>query len=182
MACRTGDGWWFPTDQSQLMLCNPPRFLKFAKVLKINSNANIWKNIRFNNTWLGPLKHQWAGRGWIKNGLKKFSTEPIRLNNIINKNQPSHNSIYVIPTFIGGNSPAYFNVNGLRLRNINKTNTFVYRGETFNTGILNNPVNMTVGKKTIIFGKIFSKIPEKVRNKYANLNASNVMEIKLRKF
>ena len=161
------DGWWFPSDQAQVMLCNPAKFLKFVKVLKINLPAKGYTKVRFNTT---PLFS-----GWVKANANKFSTMPIRLNNIINNNQPSNNSIYVIPTFVHGNSPAYFSSHGKRLPNINyNKNKYIHKGRSLNTQSLHfKNTNSKTG--TIMFDRIKAK----TGHKYTNINASDVKEIRL---
>jgi hypothetical protein len=43
------DGWWFPADQTQVMLCNPSKFLKLVKILRISRPPGVAYRLRFNN-------------------------------------------------------------------------------------------------------------------------------------
>lgn len=43
------DGWWFPADQTQVMLCTPSKFLKLVKVLHISRPPGAAYRMRFNN-------------------------------------------------------------------------------------------------------------------------------------
>ena len=56
------DGWWFPADQTQVMLCNPSKFLKLVKVLHISRPPRAAYRMRTNNGM------------WKKNNKNKIST------------------------------------------------------------------------------------------------------------
>ena len=43
------NGWWFPADQTQVMLCDPSKFLKLVKVLEISRPPNAYYRVRINN-------------------------------------------------------------------------------------------------------------------------------------
>jgi hypothetical protein len=97
--CQKGvyDGWWFPLDQTQVMLCRPSSFLRFVKVLRVSAHSLYFP--RF-------MKGMWKGTNHLK-----YSTEPISLNNVINRNQPDKNSIYAVYNR-QNKSRTWFNVNG----------------------------------------------------------------------
>ncbi|BAT22732.1 hypothetical protein [Yellowstone lake phycodnavirus 3] len=117
--CTNGvyDGWWFPVDQTQVVLCNPSRFLKFVKVLKINRPAKGWMNISFKR---GMFK---------KTNLNKFSTVPVKLNNVININQPSPNHMYLAQN--RGDMEKLYDPNGSPVNFNKNTRAFKYRGKSY---------------------------------------------------
>ncbi len=120
--CQEGeyDGWWFPDDQTQVMLCNPMRFLKFVKVLEVKRPAKGLFTVQFKNG------------SWVPANTNKFSTAPSRINNIINVNQPSSKAFYYVRNKNLGKY-VFFDVNGNPV-NINRSkNTFNYKGKTYPT-------------------------------------------------
>ena len=66
--CATGtyDGWWFPKDQSQVMICNPKKFLQLVKIKYIivrgspgiTFNKNIGKYLKENPKQPEQVKHR----------------------------------------------------------------------------------------------------------------------------
>jgi hypothetical protein len=116
--CSNGvyDGWWFPADQTQVVLCNPSRFLKFIKVLKIIRPAKGWMNISFK-------------RGMFKKiNINKFSTLPVKLNNVININQPSPNHMYFAQK---GEEEKLYDPNGNPVNFNKNTRAFNYKGKPY---------------------------------------------------
>jgi hypothetical protein len=88
------NGWWFPADQTQVMLCDPSKFLKFVKVLEIKRPEKGFYRVRWNNGMFS------------KYNKNKFTTVPAKLNNI---NKPSTKSLY----YTGSNNDIkFFNSNG----------------------------------------------------------------------
>jgi hypothetical protein len=122
--CEEGvyDGWWFPVDQSQVVLCQPIKFLKFVKVLEIKRPSK------------GFLTTHFKEGMWKSFNLNKISTIPVKINTMINIRQPSNKYIYSVRNYRGSMPYKYFNVNGNPV-NINRSGlTFQYRGKTYLSG------------------------------------------------
>lgn len=146
--CKEGvyEGWWFPADQSQVVLCQPMKFLKFVKVLEIKRPEK------------GFLMTQFKNGMWKSFNLNKISTASVRLNNIINTRQPSNKYLY----FTNRNGYKFFNLNGNPV-NINIfNNTFNYQGKTYITSAYMKAVeNDTVAK--IMMNRIKNKTGQNIR-------------------
>lgn len=152
--CENGtyDGWWFPEDQTQVMLCNPSKFLKFVKVLQIKRPAKGFYEVKFKNGM------------WTKNNINKFTTVPAKLNNIININQPPSTSLYYYYT-----RPNYqykfIDVNGIPV-NVNKSKkTFIYKNKTYMThGSMSSSITNDPNRKKaqIISNRIKARTGENV--------------------
>ena len=117
-------GWWFPDDQTQVMLCNPMGFLKFVKVLKINRPEKGWYNTNF-------LVN--AGKGMHrKMNINKFSTTQVRLNNVINTTQPSPYIVYEFQNPRPGGEVRVFNHKGdVVVRRGGVFQNFTHNGKVF---------------------------------------------------
>jgi hypothetical protein len=89
--CEQGiyDGWWFPNDQSQVMLCKPSELLRFVKVMEITFPYGRPSRINFNkvnNT--GKYVVSETGRKY------KYKLVNTTLNELINLKAPPKNAIY----------------------------------------------------------------------------------------
>lgn len=73
--CKKGiyDGWWFPMDQSQVMLCNPKKFLRLVKILHIDKPRGAHRP---------TFKRNNKGARLVKHNDNKFKATPITLNNV----------------------------------------------------------------------------------------------------
>jgi hypothetical protein len=147
--CKEGvyDGWWFPADQSQVVLCEPMKFLKFVKVLEIKRPEK------------GFLMSQFRNGMWKSLNLNKISTSAVKLNNILNLKQPSNKYLY----FTNSNGIyKFFNLNGNPVNvNIFKK-TFNYKGQTYLTNAYMKGVeNATLAK--IMINRIKNKTGENIR-------------------
>jgi hypothetical protein len=154
--CQEGlyDGWWFPDDQTQVMLCNPMRFLKFVKVLEVKRPAK------------GVFTVQFINGEWMPSNTNKYSTAPARINNIININQPSPKAFYYVRNKNLGKY-VFFDVNGNPV-NINRSkNTFNYKGKTYSTwgtmGSFSNDPNYHKAK--IMAARIKDRTGKNVNNR-----------------
>jgi hypothetical protein len=143
-AAGTANGWWFPGDQKQVMLCQPSKFLKFVKVLEIEPPVRGNYKVNFTRT---------ASTGmWEKRGATKFKLMPTTLNAIVNTNQPSNKYFY---TTVNEDEKVknYYDVNG-RIIVIPKNKaikTFNYRGNTyvkhkFTEKLIQNKINKPAAK------------------------------------
>ena len=140
--CSNGiyDGWWFPADQTQVVLCNPSRFLKFVKVLKINRPAKGWLNTRFK-------------KGMFKNvNFNKVSTVPVKLNNVININQPSPNHMYLVSPRDGNEK--LFDHNGNPVNMNKNTKTFNFKGKSYRVAGSLTLGRMSSNKATVVANRI----------------------------
>jgi len=123
--CTEGlyDGWWFEEDQTQVMLCDPSKFLRFVKVLEIKRPAKGYVTMPYFR----------EGR-WGTSNINKITTVPVKLNNIININQPSSKVLYAIRNPSAVNGYNYYDVNGNPVT-INKSgHTFKYKGKNYLSG------------------------------------------------
>jgi hypothetical protein len=122
--CKEGkyDGWWFPNDQTQVMLCEPKNALKFVKVLEITFpyGRGHQQNIEFVR---GNNKAEFVRVESAKR--YKYKLSPRKLNNI--ENVP-RNSVYSFKTTSG---VLFFNHTGKRL-NLNKNRLESIKGFTLN--------------------------------------------------
>jgi hypothetical protein len=122
--CENGtyNGWWFPADQEQVMLCDPPKFLRFIKVLRIKKPEKGWYSTVFSKGI------------WTKEN-NKFTTVAVTLNNIINRNQPSPKLLYYVKNNEG--THRYYNVNGdpIKIKSVKTSNGTVFafdlKGKTY---------------------------------------------------
>jgi hypothetical protein len=120
--CANGvyDGWWFPADQTQVMLCNPSKFLRFIKVLKIKRPEKGFFGTTFKR---GMFK---------KNNINKFSTVPVKLNDVINLNQPSPDFMYLARKRVGNAViEKLYDSNGNPVNMNKNTKTFNYKGKAY---------------------------------------------------
>lgn len=91
--CTQGvyDGWWFPNDQTQVMLCKPSELLKFVKVMEITFPYGHPARINFskgNNT--GQYIVSESGRKY------KYKLINTSLNQLINIRAPPKNAVYSV--------------------------------------------------------------------------------------
>jgi hypothetical protein len=144
--CRDGvyDGWWFPDDQTQIMLCNPMRFLKFVKVREIKRPPK------------GVFAVQFKNGSWIPSNSNKYSTAATSLNNIININQPSPKAFYYV-RYKNLGKYVFYDVNGKPVNiNVNKV-SFSYKGTKYLTmGSMGSFVNDPNNRKAKIMANRIS--------------------------
>jgi hypothetical protein len=123
--CKEGvyDGWWFPNDQSQVMLCKPSELLKFVKVMEISFPYGRPNRINFtkvNNK--GQYVVDEAGRKY------KYKLVNTTLNNLYNYRAPPKNAVYSLRK-TGTSSAVYYNHTGKR---ISLTNNMIRSPNGFN--------------------------------------------------
>ena len=80
MLCQSlshvADGWHFPRDQDQVMLCNPKKFLKLHRVYKITgATSGIKMNLVRNKSYNLAYFRRPSG---VKYGLTPFSSKPVQ--------------------------------------------------------------------------------------------------------
>jgi len=147
------------------MLCRPSSFLRFVKVLRI-STAKLYST-RFRNGM------------WKENASFKYSTTPISLNNVINKNQPNKNAIYSVY-----NSNSWFNVTGNPINVVKNGNLYRYKNITYGyslrlEGSQSNIMRKRIGlspndKRNILMSRPKRNFFIKPIKNNTNLNASSL--------
>jgi len=165
--CQNGvyDGWWFPSDQTQLMLCRPSSFLRFVKVLRVSAHSLYFP--RFRNGM------------WKENASFKYSTTPISLNNVVNKNQPNKNAIYSVY-----NSDSWFNASGNPINVVKNGNLYMYKNMAYGSpirigGSKSNIMKRRLGLSPNDRRNVIERTPKRnfirkpIKNN-TNLNASSI--------
>jgi hypothetical protein len=124
--CKQGvyDGWWFPNDQTQVMLCKPSELLNFVKVMEIS--------FPYGKPYHGSIK-------WVKGNNKgqyivsnsgrqyKYKLTNIKLNKLKNITNVPKNSIYYnLETNI------FFDSTGKQLPGITRRSYFSNNGFNMN--------------------------------------------------
>jgi len=89
--CAQGvyDGWWFPNDQAQVMLCKPAELMKFVKVMEITFPYGRPGKINFS-------KGSNTGQYVVSETGRKYKYKLINtsLNQLINIRAPPKNAVY----------------------------------------------------------------------------------------
>jgi hypothetical protein len=132
--CKKGvyDGWWFPNDQSQVMLCKPSELLRFVKVMEITFPYGRPSKIIFN-------KVNNTGQYMVsENGRKyKYKLVNIKLNNLVNIRAPPKNAIYSLRKS-GSRNLTYYNHTGkpvpLTNTQVKNRNGFFINGKKYYAG------------------------------------------------
>lgn len=155
--CQKGiyDGWWFPNDQSQVMMCKPQDGLRFVKVMEVTFPYGKPSRINFEK---GNNKGQYiVGEGGRK---YKYKLVNVKLNNLRNLTNLPKNAIYSA-TEIGNNynilKVIYFNSSGKQLPSINHNkirspNGININGKKYYTtsiGSLSNVYNRTLRERIL---------------------------------
>jgi hypothetical protein len=88
--CKNGkyDGWWFPNDQTQIMLCDPKSLLKFVKVMEITfpygKPAIKFESINNKGEYIiGKNGHRY-----------KYKLSDLKLDNLVNITNVPRNFVY----------------------------------------------------------------------------------------
>lgn len=68
---KIADGWYFPKDQNQVMLCEPRKFLKLYKVYKIQGSNTRSPNFRVNRVANEAY--------WIRPKGLRYGLQPVRI-------------------------------------------------------------------------------------------------------
>jgi hypothetical protein len=151
--CERGvyDGWWFPNDQSQVMLCKPSELLKFVKVMEITFPYGRPNRIDFNKTGnTGKYIVSEEGRKY------KYKLVNTTLNKLINIRDPPKNAIYSLRR-IGNRAITYVNHMGKPLSitplNILSPNGFNYNGKRY-----------FPGTSSTMYGNQRNRLLERIKN------------------
>lgn len=117
--CEKGiyDGWWFPNDQTQVMLCKPKDGLRFVKVMEVTFPYGKPNRINFkkgNNR--GEYIVDEAGRKY------KYKLVNIKLANLRNIKNVPKNAVYSARRLGNNNNSKmlFFNSSGKQLANMTR--------------------------------------------------------------
>lgn len=178
--CTNGeyDGWWLPSDQTQVMLCRPSGFLQFVKVLEIKRPQEGGVDPRFVTGVTGAM---WKRALY---DTSKISTVPVSLNNLIKKNQPNSATFYEYSPNTGATK--LFNSNGVEIPY--NGDQFNYKGRVYHKGAFTRALNANTQR--IIANRIKQRSGVNVNSKFiraaphrtkANWNASLARRNQLRR-
>lgn len=117
--CQKGiyDGWWFPNDQTQVMMCKPQDGLRFVKVMEVTFPYGKPSRINFkkgNNR--GEYIVDEAGRKY------KYKLVNVKLNNLLNVKNVPKNAVYSARKMGNNNNSKtlFFNSSGKQLPNMTR--------------------------------------------------------------
>jgi len=170
--CKAGlyDGWWFPNDQTQVMLCRPVESLRFVKVLEIKFPYGKPEGIIFVK---GNNKAQYvvdeAGRKY------KYKLVKVKLSNLKNiYNVPRNALYYVTPKKSTSQTlnAKYFTADGRPLPNLTQEKLKSKNGFIINEkryfSVNNGSINL--GLSTEHMNKLRERIFEKTGTRLAPTN------------
>jgi hypothetical protein len=126
--CKQGvyDGWWFPNDQTQVMLCKPSELLNFVKVMDISfPYGKPQRSI----TWNRGNNH---GRYIVSNNGRKYKYKltNIKLNNLKNITNVPRNALYGLSSSNGTN--IFFDSTGKQIHGITRNKFWSNNGFNVN--------------------------------------------------
>jgi len=170
--CKAGlyDGWWFPNDQTQVMLCRPVESLRFVKVLEIKFPYGKPEGINFIK---GNNKAQYvvdeAGRKY------KYKLVKVKLSNLKNIYNVPRNALYYVTPMKSTSQTLdakYFTADGRPLPNLTQEKIKSKNGFLINEkryfNVSNGSVNL--GLSTEHMNKLRERIFEKTGTRLAPTN------------
>lgn len=148
--CEKGiyDGWWFPNDQTQVMVCKPRDGLRFVKVMEVTFPYGKPSQINFQK---GNNKGEYIVS---EEGRKyKYKLVNLKLNNLRNITNVPKNAIYSARQLgkFNNSKILYFNSSGKQLVNLSKNkiwapNGFNINGKKYYKGSMGNVPNVYSNK------------------------------------
>jgi hypothetical protein len=175
--CKAGlyDGWWFPNDQTQVMLCRPVESLRFVKVMEIKFPYGKPEGINFikgNNR--GQYVVDEAGRKY------KYKLVKVKLSNL---NKVPGNALYYVtpkkPTSQTLNAK-YFTADGRPLPNLTREKFKSKNGFLINEKRYFSVNNSSISNENI--NKLRERIFEKTGTRLAlsnwTIQKTNIMNEK----